>query len=95
MVTCLATGAALDAAIGPHRGKGSGKLGPVLLCLLPCAAASAFAVERSSDERKVVAAGAVPLLELFGIVTGGWQMARAALVARERLAQGVCEAAFL
>ena len=29
MVTCLATGAALDAAIGPHRGKGSGELGLV------------------------------------------------------------------
>ena len=26
MVICLATGAALDAAIGPHRGKGSGEL---------------------------------------------------------------------
>lgn len=29
MVICLATGAALDAAIGPHRGKGSGELGLV------------------------------------------------------------------
>ena len=29
MVICLATGVALDAAIGPHRGKGSGELGLV------------------------------------------------------------------
>ncbi|HET9642017.1 MAG TPA: IS4 family transposase, partial [Burkholderiaceae bacterium] len=29
MVICLATGAGLDAAIGPHRGKGSGELGLV------------------------------------------------------------------
>ena len=29
MVICLATGAALDAAIGPHQGKGSGELGLV------------------------------------------------------------------
>jgi Transposase DDE domain len=29
VVICLATGAALDAAIGPHRGKGSGELGLV------------------------------------------------------------------
>ena len=29
MVICLATGAALDAAVGPHRGKGSGELGLV------------------------------------------------------------------
>ena len=35
------------------------------------------------------------LLELFGIVAGGWQMARAALVARERLVQGTGDAAFL
>nr|WP_283957660.1 acyl-CoA dehydrogenase C-terminal domain-containing protein [Ramlibacter sp. 2FC] len=40
-------------------------------------------------------AGAVPLLELFGIVAGGWQMARAALIARERLAQSAGDAAFL
>ena len=29
MVICLATGAALDVAIGPHSGKGSGELGLV------------------------------------------------------------------
>jgi hypothetical protein len=29
MVICLATGAALDAAIGPHSGKGTGELGLV------------------------------------------------------------------
>jgi hypothetical protein len=29
MVICLSTGAALDAAIGPHRGKGTGELGLV------------------------------------------------------------------
>ena len=29
MVICLATGAALDAAVGPHSGKGSGELGLV------------------------------------------------------------------
>lgn len=29
MVICLATGAALDAALGPHQGKGSGELGLV------------------------------------------------------------------
>ena len=29
MVICLATGAALDMAVGPHRGKGTGELGLV------------------------------------------------------------------
>jgi len=33
-------------------------------------------------------AGAVPFLHLFGIVAGGWQMGRAALIARERKAGG-------
>ena len=36
----------------------------------------------------VVFAGAVPLLELMGIVAGGWQLARAALAAERRLAAG-------
>jgi 3-(methylthio)propanoyl-CoA dehydrogenase len=31
-------------------------------------------------------AGAVPFLRLMGIVAGGWQMARAALIAEKRLA---------
>jgi alkylation response protein AidB-like acyl-CoA dehydrogenase len=39
--------------------------------------------------------GSVPFLELFGIVAGGWQMARAARVAQQRLAQGQGDAAFL
>jgi alkylation response protein AidB-like acyl-CoA dehydrogenase len=40
-------------------------------------------------------AGAVPLLELFGIVAGGWQMARAALAAKRRLAEPGCDCDFL
>ncbi|HEY9193297.1 MAG TPA: acyl-CoA dehydrogenase, partial [Methyloversatilis sp.] len=46
-----------------------------------------------SDVRAVLA-GAVPLLGLFGRVAGGWQMARAALLAHQRLAAGSDEAAF-
>jgi acyl-CoA dehydrogenase len=38
--------------------------------------------------------GATPLLHLFGIVCGGWQMARAALVAHNRLAAGENDPAF-
>jgi len=34
---------------------------------------------------KAAAAGAVPFLKLFGVVAGGWQMARAALIAKRRL----------
>ena len=34
---------------------------------------------------KAASAGAVPFLKLFGTVAGGWQMARAALIAKKRL----------
>jgi acyl-CoA dehydrogenase len=44
---------------------------------------------------KAVAAGAVPLLELFGIVAGGWQTARAAIAAEKALASGDGDRAFL
>jgi hypothetical protein len=41
-----------------------------------------------------VFAGSVLYLKLAGIVLGGWQMARAALVARQRLDAGDGDAAF-
>jgi alkylation response protein AidB-like acyl-CoA dehydrogenase len=42
-----------------------------------------------------VLAGSVPLLCAFGLVTGGWQMARAALVAHRHLEEGRGNAVFL
>lgn len=56
------------------------------------ARAVAFVVETKDARESAV--GAVPLLELFGIVTGGWQMARAALAAHRRLMEGEGDAAF-
>jgi 3-(methylsulfanyl)propanoyl-CoA dehydrogenase len=47
----------------------------------------------SVDPRKVMV-GAVPFLRLFGIVAGGWQLARGALVATDRLAEGNGDRAF-
>jgi alkylation response protein AidB-like acyl-CoA dehydrogenase len=81
----LVTGDAALAAVAAHLSEG-------IAALRRCVA---FVVERHSSDPRLAAAGAVPLLELFGIVAGGWQMARAALVARERLAQGTGDAAFL
>jgi hypothetical protein len=40
-------------------------------------------------------AGAVPYLELWGVVTGGWQMGRAALAAAKHLRDGTGDARFL
>jgi hypothetical protein len=37
------------------------------------------------SDMKAASAGAVPFLKLFGTVAGGWQMARAALIAKNRL----------
>jgi alkylation response protein AidB-like acyl-CoA dehydrogenase len=41
----------------------------------------------SENNPQTAFAGAVPFLKLMGIVAGGWQMARAALVAEHKLAQ--------
>ena len=58
------------------------------------AAAASKAVDEAStassrpmtSDVKALFAGAVPFLKLMGIVSGGWQMARAALVAKTKLA---------
>jgi alkylation response protein AidB-like acyl-CoA dehydrogenase len=43
---------------------------------------------------KAVHAGSVPFLKLTGVVTGGWQMARSALIANRQLAAGTAEKSF-
>ncbi len=50
--------------------------------------AAEFIVANFGLEVKRVSVGAVPFLKLLGIVAGGWQMARAALAARARIAGG-------
>jgi acyl-CoA dehydrogenase len=50
--------------------------------------AVAWVVATHRADPRVTAAGAVPLLHLFGIVAGGWQMGRAAVIATGRLGQG-------
>jgi hypothetical protein len=45
-----------------------------------------FIVE--TKDPRAAFAGAVPFLKLMGIVAGGWQMARAALVAEKKLGSG-------
>ena len=52
------------------------------------AAASAWLRERGEDEPVAAAAGATPYLHLFGAVAGGWGLARGALAAARRLAEG-------
>ena len=57
-----------------------------------------YVVSGYGKDLRGVSAGAVPLLEQFGVVAGGWQLLRSAMVARERLAappaQGAMSADF-
>jgi len=45
-----------------------------------------YAVENYGTDVRGVSVGAVPTLKLFGIVAGGWQLLRSALIAQRRLA---------
>jgi hypothetical protein len=53
-----------------------------------------WVVKSSGEHPRMVHAGAVSYLRLWGLVAGGWQMGRAALIAAERLEQGSGDAAF-
>jgi alkylation response protein AidB-like acyl-CoA dehydrogenase len=50
--------------------------------------ASDYIVANYGKDVRAVAAGAVPFLRLMGIVSGGWMMARAALVAQSKIVGG-------
>ncbi len=56
--------------------------------------AVAFIVSNYDSRVAAVSVGAVPMLELFGTVVGGWQLARSALVAQQRLQAGTGEQDF-
>ena len=58
-------------------------------------AATNWLVEHYKQQPEAAAAVAVPYLKLFGTVAGGWLMARAALIARERLAASGADREFL
>ena len=57
--------------------------------------ATSWMLAHYESNPREAAAGAVPYLKLTGAVTGGWQMARAARIARDLLASGKESAAFL
>jgi hypothetical protein len=58
-------------------------------------AATRWLVDHYRQQPEAAAAVAVPYLKLFGTVAGGWLMARAALIARERLAVPGADREFL
>jgi alkylation response protein AidB-like acyl-CoA dehydrogenase len=75
---------------------------PALAAVHGALTAGATALETATDwlvatypeKPAAAAASAVPYLKLFGTVAGGWQMARAALVAQKRLAAKQGDAGF-
>jgi hypothetical protein len=52
-------------------------------------------VPAAGPHARAAYAGAVPYLKLWGVVAGGWQLGRAALIAYQQLAQGFGNADFL
>jgi acyl-CoA dehydrogenase len=46
-----------------------------------------YVVEHYATDIRGVSVGAVPMLKLFGIVAGGWQLLRSALIARRRIGE--------
>ncbi|MBS0319284.1 MAG: acyl-CoA dehydrogenase [Proteobacteria bacterium] len=58
-------------------------------------AALAWMLANFQSAPRAAFAGSVPYLKLWGLVTGGWQMGRAALVASAKLASGAGDAAFM
>jgi alkylation response protein AidB-like acyl-CoA dehydrogenase len=79
-----AAGGADFGAIACHLAGGSAALEAVV----------EYMVANMKSDIKGVFAGSVPYLRLAGIVLGGWQMARAALVAQQKLDAGEGDASF-
>jgi len=53
-----------------------------------------YVVGSYATDIRAVSVGAVPMLKLFGIVAGGWQLLRSASIAQRRLAEARGDAAF-
>ena len=87
------------AALLPELEAAGGELDPVgsylSVALTSLTAATDWLLERSAEDTTDVLAGATPYLELFGLVTGGWLLAREALTAVRLRAAGQGDAAFL
>ena len=88
-------GATINAVIGEMRTAAAGLDGDLAL-IGSRQFAAVDALERAvlwivanfASDPKAVHAGAVPFLHLFGIIAGGWQMGRTAVIARARIAAG-------
>ncbi len=89
----------MRAVVGELRGAGEAGLAAIADSLEAGVAAVDMAVEyllaTYGRDIKAASVGAVPFLELVGVVAGGWLMARSALVATRQLASGSSDTDFL
>jgi len=85
------TCADLEAATDPQLRAMALQMGPAIMAL--DTAVQYVLVNGRKDIRRALA-GATPLLKLFGIVAGGWQLCRAALISAQRLTGGHGDDAF-
>jgi hypothetical protein len=92
-------GATIKAVIGmmeQTRADVSKQAGPAFVALAAALGRGIEALKQATDyivgnygkDVRTVAVGAVPFLRLMGIVSGGWMMARAALVAQGKITAG-------
>jgi len=88
-------GATINAVIGEMRTAAAGLDGNLanigsrqLAAVDALERAVLWIVANFASDPKAVHAGAVPFLHLFGIIAGGWQMGRTAVIARARIAAG-------
>jgi alkylation response protein AidB-like acyl-CoA dehydrogenase len=84
-VAALDTTKSAEAALAKHLGAGAAAVDDAVSWL----------VESFAGDPARAAAGAVPFLEMMGLVAGGWMLARGAIEARRQLSEGAGDAAFL
>ncbi len=91
----IADMSALDGALAAVDGKAFAAIRTALAEGVSALSACVdYIVSDFGKDGATVAAGSVPFLKLMGIVSGGWQMARAALAADARLKAGEGDADF-
>jgi alkylation response protein AidB-like acyl-CoA dehydrogenase len=86
---------AIDGALADVRGDDLAALRPPLAAGLDALErVTSWMIEAGENDPPHALAGAVPYLKLMGNVAGGWLMAKAALAAQARLAEGAGDTAF-
>ncbi len=84
-IAALDTGKPAEASLARHLSAGADAVGDAVTWL----------TENFPGDPARAAAGAVPFLEMMGLVSGGWMLARGAIEARRQLADGTGDGTFL